>query len=248
MYIDNRLIIARMIVGSKAQNLDTPESDSDYKYFVCPTFDDLYDKVEYSNTNISADVDYEIHDIRKLGELLWKANLSYIICLFGKDLYYRPEASWIFNNAEGLARMNLPCFYNATTGMHREKMVKIFSGTSTTRELVDKYGYDTKQACHALRCLYVLDRVSSGMSMGSALFFGEGTQRTTLMSLKNGEKSYAEFITLVQDFKNDKLPSIEAWFKFQKPNFDLAYSLNLEIKRIVELNYNGELIQELNDC
>ena len=39
----------RVLTGSHNYNMNTPESDKDYKIFVLPTFDDLYHGKEFSN-------------------------------------------------------------------------------------------------------------------------------------------------------------------------------------------------------
>ena len=42
MIIENREIMLKSSVGSVNYNLVTADSDKDYKFFVMPTFDDVY--------------------------------------------------------------------------------------------------------------------------------------------------------------------------------------------------------------
>ena len=45
---NNRVSVLKALVGSHNYNLNTPESDKDYKLFVLPTYDDLYERKDYS--------------------------------------------------------------------------------------------------------------------------------------------------------------------------------------------------------
>lgn len=75
--LKNKLFMSAL-VGSHNYNLNTEHSDLDYKYFVFPTFDDLYYKKEIAKSKTSDYLDYEVHDIRKLSQLWWKANINFI--------------------------------------------------------------------------------------------------------------------------------------------------------------------------
>ena len=46
--IDHRIAVLKALVGSHNYNLNTESSDKDYKYFVLPTLDDLYDGTIFS--------------------------------------------------------------------------------------------------------------------------------------------------------------------------------------------------------
>ena len=73
--IGNHVICLKALVGSHNYNLNTPSSDKDYKYFVYPTWDDLYDGKKYHKEVVTETEDYTVHDIRQLPMLIWKANL-----------------------------------------------------------------------------------------------------------------------------------------------------------------------------
>lgn len=230
-----REIVWQAIVGSQAHNLATPESDVDYKYFVTPSFDDLYSGKFFATANVSQILDYDAHDIRKFGELIWKANINFVAALF-RVLYCGEGLEWIVNNADKLAMMNLPAFYHATMGMHYEKMSSLLKGTGNTQVLVDRFGYDTKQATHALRCAMVVGRVSDGMSVQDALYFKDGdANRTILMNVKAGKYTLDEFEKMTQEFRVHALLS-KSWFMAQKANKELREELNSIIKQAVKLN------------
>ncbi len=86
-----------------------------------------------------------------------------------------------------IARMNLPYLYDATVGIARGKYNDLTKGTSGTADLVAKFGYDTKQAMHCIRCLEILERFAgNGFSdFGEAIWFDED-DRERMLSIKNG--------------------------------------------------------------
>jgi hypothetical protein len=231
----NRPVAIKALVGSWASNLQTPASDKDWKYFVTPTFDDLYSGKMFSSANVSETLDYDCHDIRQLGNLLWKSNVNFIITLFSPEYSCNPMLQWIFDNADRYAGMNLPAFYNSTMGMHIEKMKKLLEPTSNTQILVDTFGYDTKQATHALRCLYILHRISSGMSVRSAFWF-EGKDKEVLLGVKAGNQSLEEFREYVGLWRSMHDNEIRNWFFEQTAHEELSVELNQGIKQFIRIN------------
>ena len=80
-----RQVVLKALTGSHNYNLNTPDSDKDYKFFVTPTFDDLYSGNRFSNGKQSDEMDYTVHDIRQLSHLLWKSNPNFIEVLFSQE-------------------------------------------------------------------------------------------------------------------------------------------------------------------
>ena len=232
---EGRKVVLSSMVGSWASNLNTPASDQDWKYFVTPTFDDLYTGKLFATASVTDTFDYDVHDIRQLINLLWKANLNFIVVLFGYEVTRVAELQWIFANAESLATMNLPYFYNATMGMHFEKMSKLLQPTGNTQILVDKFGYDTKQACHALRCLLVLQRVWCGKTMREALWF-DGDNRKMLIDVKSGVYSLDEFKGIVNVWHSVHKENVSAWFKNQTANESMKDWAENNIKEFIRAN------------
>jgi len=188
----------------------------------------------YANASISETLDYDVHDIRKLGALLWEANLNFVSVLFGID-YIDDGLVWIADNNEKLATMNLPRFYNATMGMHREKMSTLLKGTGNTQVLIEKYGYDTKQATHAMRFLLVLKRVAIGMKMSEALWF-TGMDREMLIGIKSGNLTLDEFREMVFLWKGVHENFIKEWFAKQVADEAMHILLDHRIKEFIRIN------------
>jgi len=237
---EGRPVVLSALVGSWAYNLNTPESDRDFKHFVVPTFADLYHGKMFATAHTSDTLDYDVHDIRKLGELLWKSNLNYLVVLFSREKIYHPMLQWLFDNADDIAKMNLPYLYNAAMGMHHEKMKALLKGTGTTQALVDKFGYDTKQACHAFRCLVVLLNISYGQSIREAIWM-ESVVRDMLLDIKAGEWSLESFLELVRVWKEFNLPNVKAFFKDTKPNEDTRKMVEENIEKLIKTGLFAEL-------
>lgn len=199
-FFQGREIAVEALVGSHNYNLNTASSDKDFKYFVLPTFEDLYHGKFFSSADQSDTLDYSVHDVRQLSSLLWKANVNFVEVLFSKQVEFDPDLSFLFDNRERWAKMNLPTFKNATYGMHLQKMKDLHKGTAKTDVLVEKFGYDTKQATHALRCLYVLEKYAETESMEKALWFNKGKKRDTLLAVKAGELTEPEFLEVVANW------------------------------------------------
>lgn len=112
----------KALVGSHNYNLNTKDSDKDYKEFFYPSFDDLYSGEKYSKSVTGEMEDVEYHDIRKLPDMLWKSNVNFLEVLFSievkqYDLLYKE----LHNKREKIARMNLPYLYDACMGMFYKK-------------------------------------------------------------------------------------------------------------------------------
>lgn len=235
-YFEGRQVVVRAVVGSHNYNLNTPTSDVDYKYFVAPTFDDLYAGKMFSTAKQSDTLDYDCHDIRQLAHLLWKANINFVEVLFSRDIYYHAGLAWVFNHADDLARMNLPFLASATFGMHFQKMKDLYKGTAKTDALVARFGYDTKQACHALRCLYTLERVARGWKMEDVLWFGSrDPQGKALRAVKAGKLTDAQFHNVVATWMKAHKSQVNDYFDRFTPNEALKGELDEKVKDFVRM-------------
>jgi predicted nucleotidyltransferase len=143
----------KALVGSHNYNLNTPESDKDYKVFFYPSFDDLYAGEKYSKAKTSETEDIEYHDIRKLPDMLWKSNVNFVEVLFSVDVKtYDNLYKTLHSKREEIARMNLPYLYDACMGMFFKKKKEF----QRDKESDQKKAF--KHAMSALRILDFLDR------------------------------------------------------------------------------------------
>lgn len=250
MNFGGRKEVFRALCGSHNYNLNTPESDKDYKIFVAPTFDDLYSNKQFSKSYIGETEDFDVHDIRKISSLWWKANVNFLEVLFSKnikmllpiDTSNYPNLKLInkvFNMKKEIARMNLPYLYNACIGMHITKKKQILKGTEGTQYLVDKYGYDTKQAQHSWRILDFLRRFSdTGFNdFKKAIWYEEtDNKRKFLLDIKNGKFTLNEYYEIVENTFNDVETNWKSIYQDQKPDEKTNKELIELVKEIVRIN------------
>lgn len=242
MNFDGRKELFRALVGSYNYNLNTSTSDKDYKIFTVPTFDDLYFNKSYSNSIIGETKDYDIHDIRKLSNLLWKSNVNFMQILFSEEIIIndnitlstREHLNWIFNNKNGLARINLPYLFNACIGMYLNKIKLTNKYTSGTKHLYDKYGYDTKSATHSIRILMFLEKfcLNNFSNFKSAIWM-TGADKEFLLHIKNGGLSKDKFLSYAEQLKNRIENTYKEKYYKNEPNEELYEELILRLKEIV---------------
>jgi predicted nucleotidyltransferase len=234
----------RVLTGSHNYNMNTPESDKDYKIFVLPTFDDLYHGKEFSTSHVGESFDYDVHDIRKVSHLWWKANINFVEVLFTEELHINPSLksktldaiSVIFKHRSAIARMNLPYLYDACIGMHITKKHQIDKGTAGTQYLVDKFGYDTKQAMHSLRVLDFLARFADGKfnDFKKAIWYEDGEfEKQGLLDIKGGKLNRKSYLNIAENSLSETKERYKELYKFQKPNEETREHLLRIVKDMV---------------
>lgn len=245
MDLGGRTEIFRALVGSHNYNLNDKTSDKDYKVFVAPTFDDLYHNKQFSKSYIGETVDLDVHDIRKVSSLWWKANVNFLEVLYSNEIIINPvlpititsPLNEIFKYKKDIVKMNLPYLYNACIGMHLTKKKQINKGTQSTQQLVDKYGYDTKQALHAIRILEFLMRfANNGFKdfKGAIRYEDYDLYKTRLIGIKNGKFSKEEFLELVDEELKDVEDNYKHLYYKQEVDYEMLDLLNDIVKEIVK--------------
>ena len=233
--MNNKLFMSAL-VGSHNYNLNTETSDKDYKVFVFPTFDDFYYKKEIAKSKTSDYLDYEVHDIRKLSQLWWKANINFIEVLFSRDVMYHIDRNndlvqFIEQNDNELATMNLPYLYDACIGMSLRKQKDMLTDSPARHNNIEKYGYDTKSACHAIRVLDFLVKLTQcDFSFDKAIWYDNGDiKRDSLLSIKRGMYTLEEIRYMIEICTNNA-NRIKDVYKQQNPNTKLKEQLDEVIK------------------
>lgn len=232
---DNRKTAVVARVGSHNYGLNNERSDEDYKVFVFPTFDDLYSAQMFTTPGKqSAEMDFTAHDVRKLVEMVFKANLNFIEVLFSNKREVSPNLEQLFDMRNLLAVMNLPALYNATMGMHFEKMAGLYKGTATTAADVERFGFDPKQAHHAMRCLFFLERFMDTRDFGRSIWFADNDpMHKTLMDLKAGAVPLGDFRGMVDEWHTAHKTEAKAFFSSFSPNMEVKAWADEFIKNVV---------------
>lgn len=220
---DGRRVLLRFLVGSYNYNLEDESSDLDYKVFVLPSFDDLYNNQYYNKKVKIYGDDYEIKDIRLLEDLLTKANINYLEILVSQHYYcdpkFKPYLDLIFDNKTNIANANIKRLLDSMVGMAFEKFKAVEKDYPTqpnnegyNRRL--KYGFDTKQWMHVER-LYILiinlhhNFDNTNLSVLDYIYL-KNCCRKKLLDIKNNVNNYTkeqalfEIYLKIQTMKNLK--------------------------------------------
>lgn len=230
-------IVFKALVGSHNYNLNTPESDKDYKVFVVPTFEDLYYREMFSELIITEKEDNDIHDIRKLPLLFFKANVNFLETLFSKEIIVEdecPEINEILSLKKEIAKMNLPHLYDACHGMHINKMKTLNAGSKRIHPLIDKYGYNTKQALHAYRILNFIERfeATNFEDFESAMRY-EHVDLEFMLDIKNGFFTEETFRNFVQHYHDATFVHLKEKYYSQPVDHELRDHIENLIMKMV---------------
>lgn len=196
--IDGRKVVCKALFGSHNYNLNTEDSDKDWKYFVLPTFDDLYNNTKVSKSVVTDEEDYEVKDVRLLVDLLRKANPAYLELLYSVDIQFYNNfdtiGEWLLNNRDVIVKANPKGLFNATTGTILNKCKYLYKGNQSNQDVVAKLGYSPKDFHHMVRCSKLLTGYRfEENNMGKELYYEDNDEfRTTLLGFKNGDLSLEE--------------------------------------------------------
>ena len=248
-----RRLAFKALVGSHNYNLNHEGSDRDYKVFVIPTFYDLYQAKQPSKTYTSETEDVVRHDVRQLKALLSKSNVNYLEVLFTEDLTFGDTLDAgegacllrLFEHREAIARMNLPYLYQSSLGMFMNRFKYLEKGTAATQDLVEKHGYDTKQAMHCARILDVLIRYQrQGFDdFKSAIWFSSNEPETLeLQRIRQGVYTKEEMLLYLENKKAYVEETLAPIYKKQSVNHELIDWIDQELTTLVRQTLIKELI------
>ena len=236
MKILNRDVVLKALVGSHNYNLNTETSDKDYKVYVLPTFKELYKNERYAKSIVGVDEDLDIHDVRKLPELFFKANLNYLEVLYSKHIIVdSDEIRQMFKLRSQIFNMNLPRLFNACGGTYLQKMKLLPKGTEGTQHLVDQYGYDTKQAQHAYRNLNFIVRYADTdfTDVEHALRY-DGEDLEFMLEIKNGSFTQENFERFVRFYHDSRFVHLKEKYHAQPVNEELKETIDNLIMKLVK--------------
>lgn len=239
----------KAVVGSQNYNLITKYSDSDVKIFKNPTFDDLYYGDKRSIGTKSAALDTEMHDIRKLPNLLYKANVNFTEVLFSTrvetndDLYFKLKPL-----RNDIARMNLPHLYEACRGMFKQKHFDFKRDTNyvnvnewLTDEYYLKLGKTVSNAYRPFDFLKRFEATSFNDFFSAINYKDNDSERKFILSLKNGELRNESELENILEEKYKELETYKEKYYTHKVDEEL----NLHVQQIVKDHIKGYLKEEL---
>ncbi len=237
METNHRIIVMKALVGSRNYNLNTESSDRDYKYFVLPSFDDLYNGMIFSTGRETPLVDYTVHDVRMLESLFWKAHVNFLEVLYSQELIFTHEAGrlqeFLLGNRKELCSMNLPHLFDSSLGMAVHHWRRLLKETPISKDSIERHGYSIKDAYHSIRILSFLDRmIRYDLDFGKAVRYPNGEERDFLMALKSGCLGLAE-VEVRYDDLSMLVKKQESFFKEHAPQPLLLEKLKSVIKELI---------------
>lgn len=222
--------------GSMNYELWEDSSDIDTKILVFPTLDELvFNKKPKNKVHIMPDngEHLEVRDIREYWKIFKKSNINFVEILFSNYVIFNPVylkhvypyyilgydnpisgklsynfQEWIAANREKWVRMNPYAAVCCMSGMAKAKYANLCHATESRKELVDKYGYDSKNLMHLMRIGIFLNKYIKG------------------------EKSYKKCIDMSED--RDYLLSI----KHYKYNLDDALKASKNVLDKIDMMIN----------
>lgn len=221
--IAGRKVILWALVGSRGCGLATEDSDEDRFALVSPLFEDLYRGNMYHKQTVTLTEDVDVHDVRRLPDLLWKSSPVMLSVLFSPeilvpDTFAAPCIYRILEMRDSIASMNLPRLWSATMGAFDGMMSRLERDTESAAFMIEKYGYNTKQAMHALRSLMILRRFADTefTDFGYSISADPAT-RELLLSVKRGRFTLEEFNAVVEE-ELARTKALEPLYKSAEPD------------------------------
>ena len=167
-YFPEDRIVGIFLQGSQNYGLDVENSDVDTKLIVVPTFEDIaFNNKPYSTTHFRDNQEHiDFKDIRLYMQTFRKQNLNFLEILFTPYKIINPlyEAEWnrLVEAKEAITHMNPYRAVQSMRGMVLEKFHAMEHKYPTKIDIIDKYGYDSKQLHHLLRMEECLEKYING--------------------------------------------------------------------------------------
>jgi predicted nucleotidyltransferase len=223
--------------GSHMRNLFDDESDMDLKYFVIPTFDDLYSGVRYSKQTVTDDLDTDVQDVRRLDELFLKANPAYLDLLFSPFMqkFGFKEIDDLLAMKDEIAKMNLSYLFSASMGMINRNIKDLQNPTSDkVKYMINTYGYNVKKAMMAVHLAKALVKfhATDFTDYKKAIWY-EGEERDAMMALKRGRVPFDEAKLMIKDWEQEA-KALEDIYKSNHLNEDTKNKIRGLLQTLVE--------------
>lgn len=211
-YFPEDRIVGLFLQGSQNYGLDYEGSDIDTKLIVLPTFDEIaFNKKPHSTTHIRENNEHiDFKDLRLYIETFRKQNLNFLEILFTKyniiNPIYKKYWNQLLDIREDIAHYDLHRAIKSMKGTALEKYHAMEHRYPSKIEIIDKYGYDSKQLHHLMRVEDYLDRYITGVSYEECLI--PSKEKANLLKMV---KEHNGYFTLkeARELANVSLKNIE---------------------------------------
>lgn len=179
MFPESR-IVGVFYQGSANYGLDYEKSDVDTKCILVPTFEDIaFNRKPISTTHIRENEEHiDLKDIRLYINCFEKQNLNFLEILFTPYKIVNPQYAefWqkLIDAREAIAHYDIHRAIKTMKGIALEKYHALEHRYPSKIEIIDKYGYDSKQLHHLMRIEDFLERYTKGETYENCLIPKEG--------------------------------------------------------------------------
>ena len=239
-HFDESRIVGIFIQGSQNYGLDYEGSDIDTKLIVVPTFEEIaFNKKPYSTTHIRANNEHiDFKDIRLYIETFKKQNLNFLEILFTPYKIVNPQYAefWqkLIDAREAIAHYDIHRAIKTMKGIALEKYHALEHKYPSKIEIIDKYGYDSKQLHHLVRIEEFLDRYTKGEAYEKCLIPKEGFD-DVLRKIKEDNGYYT--LDAARAKAELSLEHIEKMYEIALQTHPEGYNLEVE-KLLKEVQYD----------
>lgn len=230
-YFDESHIVGIFLQGSQNYGLDYEGSDIDTKLIVVPSFEEIaFNKKPHSTTHVRENNEHiDFKDIRLYIDTFRKQNLNFLEILFTPYKIISPQyAKWwnmLVENREAIAHYDIHRAIKSMKGIALEKYHAMEHRYPTKVDIIDKYGYDSKQLHHLLRVEEYLARYIAGDSYESCL-----TPSETMSMYLRAIKEHNDFFNLEQarELADSSLQNIEKLSEHGLSKYPEGYNPKVE--------------------
>lgn len=223
------------LYGSQNYNLQSENSDLDFKCIIIPTLEELVNQTKPTSKVYTYDWwQVEIKDIRNYIESAVKVNVNFIE-LLNTEYWYseHKEAEEFRKFFTPLLNEQGQIYLRACNGMIMQKWNAFSHPYPSKLEVISKYWYDPKQLCHIVRLRMLMDRYTRW----DYSFFHDWEEQKDLIEIKNWKYSYQDWFNLANAeltvanricYLYSVIPTFETKYKM------IQFSRDLIIKTIKE--------------
>ena len=232
-HFDESRIVGIFIQGSQNYGLDYEGSDIDTKLIVAPTFKEIaFNKKPVSTTHVRENNEHiDFKDIRLYIETFYKQNLNFLEILFTPYKIINPQyAQWwekLIIHREAIAHYDPHRMFKSMRGIALEKYHAMEHKYPSKIEIIEKYGYDSKQLHHLLRVEDFLGRYVKGEDYEKCLIPSPAiAELLTKVKQNNGYYSLVE-AREVADTALERIEQMYQWALLQYPEGSNAITREL---------------------
>ena len=233
-------IVGVFCQGSQNYGLGLKNSDIDTKCILTPSLKDIcFNKKPISTTHILDNNEHlDAKDVRLYINCFEKQNLNFLEILFTPYKIVNPQYAefWqkLVDAREAIAHYDAHRMFKSMRGIALEKYHAMEHRYPSKIEIIDKYGYDSKQLHHLMRIEEFLDRYTKGESYEKCLIPKEGIDEV-LRKIKEDNGYYT--LDAARAKAELSLEHIEKMYKIALQTYPEGYDSEIE-KLLKEVQYD----------